>query len=48
MELYEYNQLDKSLFSNRVNEIHADLEQLKAERSHLVFEIGDDIIQPVS
>lgn len=48
MELYEHNQLDKSLFSNRVQEIQSDLEKLKAERSRLVFEIGDDNIQPIS
>jgi site-specific DNA recombinase len=48
MELYEHNQLDKSLFSNRVHEIHADLEKLKTERARLVFEIGDDNVKPAS
>lgn len=47
-DLYEVDQIDKGLFSNRLNELNEELDRLHAKRSELAYQLNDDGAQTVS
>ncbi|MGG1519032.1 recombinase family protein [Paenibacillus oryzisoli] len=47
-ELYEIDQLDKELFSKRLDDINAEFDRLHAKKSELTFELQDDNSEPIS
>lgn len=48
LDLYELGQLDKSLFSNRIQEIQVELNNYHTEKSRIELELVHDNTQPIS
>jgi site-specific DNA recombinase len=47
-DLYEIDQIDKELFSGRLNELNQEIDKLHSKKSELKYELKDDNSEPIS